>query len=227
MTVSMNTIRGERFELFYRRHPGVVLECCEIADYSDKLSRSEMQPVESAVQSRKREFSTGRWLAHRALARQGAVAASIPPGKKRQPQWPDKIVGSIAHNQIWALAAVASGEIYSGIGIDIERRARVDAKLVGKLLTEEEQRLYSDVDPTLIFSAKEAVYKLLYPLLERYIDFLEVEIILDVSLNLFSANFLAGGDGKEILDRATGTFIEYDGNWLTFVSQPQGFTVPS
>ena len=47
-----------------------------------------------------------------------------------------------------------------------------------KLLTGQERRNLRQIDPTLIFSAKEATYKLLYPLFGVYVDFLDVEISL-------------------------------------------------
>ena len=74
-----------------------------------------------------------------------------------------------------------------GIGLDIEAARSLDQHLIESVLTVEEGRNYApdDVDPTVLFSCKEAVYKAVYP---RFREFLEFH---DVEIDFRGADFLA------------------------------------
>ena len=118
--------------------------------------------------NRKEEFILGRICAtkaHRLLT--GEDLPVLLRNSDRSPQWPNGIVGSISHNQDWVGAAVAKESELLGIGIDFEVMGRTKLELSKQIrssgdllkagsLTEEELL-------TLIFSAKESLYKALYP----------------------------------------------------------------
>lgn len=131
----------------------------------------------SAVPKRRSEFLAGRFCAAMALR-----AAGLPEHVARQgraPVWPAGCSGSITHSQSRAIAVVSTHS--SQLGIDCEALVP-DARatsLRGAIFTDEEAALRPETMPfgtffTLIFSAKEALYKARSPFLNRVPAFLEV-----------------------------------------------------
>src|SRR5260370_38715827 len=79
-------------------------------DITDEaLFPEEAAVVEHAVDKRRREFTTGRVCARRALLNLGRPAAPLLPGAHGEPQWPAGVVGSITHRQGYPAAGV--GEV--------------------------------------------------------------------------------------------------------------------
>ena len=75
------------------------------------------------------------------------------------------LVGSISHSRELAAATILRGAV--GVGIDIERQRRLTVDAVRRVATKEEYSRYSvvpDFDWTLLFSAKESVFKAFSPL---------------------------------------------------------------
>jgi 4'-phosphopantetheinyl transferase EntD len=72
-----------------------------------RLFPEEAMQLDGAVDSRLREFATGRSCARQALAGLGLAPAPILRGAKREPLWPAGIVGSITHCRGYRAAAVA------------------------------------------------------------------------------------------------------------------------
>jgi 4'-phosphopantetheinyl transferase EntD len=73
-----------------------------------------------AVPRRRAEFTTGRACARRALAELGVAPAAILSGDRREPLWPDGVVGAITHCAGFRAAAVGRATDYRSIGIDAE-----------------------------------------------------------------------------------------------------------
>lgn len=118
--------------------------------------------------NRKEEFILGRVCAseaHRLLT--GEELLSLPRGLDRSPVWPVGIVGSISHDQNWVGAAVAKESNLLGIGIDFEVLGRTKLELARQIRTKEDLLTAGSLTDeellTLIFSAKESLYKALYP----------------------------------------------------------------
>lgn len=166
------------------------------------------ESIRTAPGRRQMEFRAGRECALRALKSliQNAPdelsrdMASIAIGPGREPVWPRGIVGTITHTQDLASAAVARTSDASGIGFDIEpvmseenaaawmpRIAAPDE--VGELARQMEWSPAMAL--TVIFSAKETVYKCLYPQVRRYFGFRAAAIELaDDAHGLFSVRLL-------------------------------------
>jgi enterobactin synthetase component D len=133
---------------------------------------------ERAVAKRRAEFLAGRFAALSALRALGIEQA---PGRNEDgsPRWPAGIVGSITHGARRALCAVGRSAELRGLGIDAEclmtpavkqelqRRICTDAELA---LAEECLGLAEHELVSLAFSAKESLYKCLYPMVGRYMD---------------------------------------------------------
>jgi len=146
-----------------------------------------------AVPKRQVEFVAGRWCARAALRRLGAADAPIGIGAQREPLWPPGIVGSITHTLVErngdagiAAAAVAHRHDASGIGYDIERI--MDDELADRVLEtiatrEEIARLVRATGwpmplvLTLVFSAKETLFKCLYADVRAYFDFHDAKLV--------------------------------------------------
>ncbi len=162
-----------------------------------------LHPEEARILSpracgRKRvEFASGRAAAHFALKQIGFE--NPPPvlrGQKGEPIWPDGIVGSITHCYPWSVAVAVKRSNRVAIGVDLETMEGIQGTDISDLVCSEaeldwvrggnlQERL------TMIFSAKEAVYKAFYPLCRRYIDFKEVELTWFPGQYRFQGKFLA------------------------------------
>lgn len=139
------------------------------------------QQLEAAVTKRKAEFVAGRYCAAQALEQLGWASASlIGVGPHREPLWPEGIVGSITHTQGYASAAVARRGSVRAVGIDSETWLKpATAREIGRhILTPGEcHDAYVDLfeSPhhylTLVFSAKESLYKCLFPLVNDFFGF--------------------------------------------------------
>jgi len=132
-----------------------------------------------AVVKRKAEFVAGRYLAHQALNLLGASHTCVDISAHRAPLWPDTFIGSISHSDGFVVCAVGHKNVIKGVGIDVESfiDAETAGKIINSILTHSEFYFTGEniaPDPeilTLIFSAKESLYKALYPHVGRYFDF--------------------------------------------------------
>lgn len=158
-----------------------------------------------AVDKRRAEFLAGRVAAVEALRALGLDAA---PGRNPDgsPRWPDEAVGSISHGGGRALCAVASRSQVRSLGIDTERLLTPDTKpeLSRKICSEDElMRLAASLavsEPHLVslaFSAKESLYKCLYPLVGRFMGFEAARIVA-----VHSSPHSEGLDGELTLELA-------------------------
>ena len=195
----------------------IVTLLSEVSDHCNTLTESEALAVVNSVEKRRREFSTGRWLAHRALSQLGTDLSDLLPGPTRAPQWPDSTVGSLAHTDQYAITAVAQKKDIIGLGIDIEHENGVEPNMIEKLLTRSERDGINDQDPTLIFSAKESVYKLIYPIVGGFVDFQEVEISIDRETSAFSARYVGDNQANILIEQAQGAYKKMGDHWITFI----------
>jgi enterobactin synthetase component D len=138
--------------------------------------------LRNASIKRKTEYLAGRHCAAAALRAAGCKAASAPAmGEDRLPQWPSGWLGSITHSNGEALAAVSPSDRTRLLGIDVE--TLIDPASVagiGALVALDGElalfpALFPDYTPqqalTILFSAKESLYKALYPEAQRFMDF--------------------------------------------------------
>jgi enterobactin synthetase component D len=138
------------------------------------------QSLSNASLKRRNEFLAGRYCAKKACEYIGYSLDDLPIDKSRSPKWPEGIVGSITHTSDIAACLVGKSDLHFGIGIDIEplisRQIFDDLKSI--VLTKKEDGLHTilerDQFHTLIYSAKESIYKSIYPIVGRIVDFHEV-----------------------------------------------------
>lgn len=187
----------------------------------------EADAVARAVPLRQREFAFGRACARHALAALGEPAHAIPRGAGGAPVWPAGVIGSITHVAGLAAAAVTRAGALASLGIDVESIARAgEVELLGMVSTATERdrhATWTGADlplGALLFSAKESVYKCLYPQLQRFLEFGEVELALDRATGTFSVLHVAGHDPRGL----HGRFAVTDGLIATVVVQGSGTT---
>jgi 4'-phosphopantetheinyl transferase EntD len=135
-----------------------------------------------AVPKRHHEFRAGRRVAHQALEQAGCPehAAPILRGERGQPLWPHGWVGAISHAEAWAGALVAPRHRSAGVGLDVESLARtVDSDLRSLICVPSELPWVGTDELRLrtLFSAKESVFKALYPVAGVFLDFHDAELM--------------------------------------------------
>jgi len=160
-------------------------------DTPDQLGITLPPSLSRAVKKRKAEFIAGRYCAREALARLGGnidptngtstdADAAIGIGANREPLWPSRFIGSITHTHGYACAVVACRTKVRAVGIDSETWIAADSVdgLTRHILTPTEaQADRSDMfeSPlhylTMVFSAKESLFKCLFPLVNKFFDF--------------------------------------------------------
>jgi len=153
------------------------------------LSLSLPEQLSTAVGKRKNEYLAGRYCSQQALkALNGPWQSTIETDSNRAPIWPDNYVGSITHSHGFAAAVVANRQQVLSIGIDSEKmvKEKTADNIQSQILTSDEkferyQDSFTDLAEylTLIFSAKESLFKCLYPLVNRYFSFSDARISLD------------------------------------------------
>lgn len=135
---------------------------------------------------RQGEFLAGRLCAAQALGQNGQCA-SLPTRDSDTglPVWPDGWCGSITHSHGLAAAIAGPTTQWSGLGLDIERliSPKRALRLCDAILTPDEQHWLHDLSEdeaarrlTLIFSAKESLYKAINPLTRTYFGFQDARI---------------------------------------------------
>jgi 4'-phosphopantetheinyl transferase EntD len=142
------------------------------------------QTLRHATQKRQREFLAGRWCAAEALQCLGAGSTHVAMAKDRAPIWPDGVVGSITHTGDFAAAAVAWAADIAGLGIDSEQILDpAAARDIADICMVDEATLFKAAHGrsfcefcTFVFSAKEAVFKCLFPLTRKFLEFSDVRI---------------------------------------------------
>lgn len=167
-----------------------LLPSCAVTVSADAdASPAPLPPIEAvlvarAVASRRREFALGRMCARAALERCGVPVEGIGAGERGEPLWPAPMVGSITHCRGLVAAAVARAADLRGVGIDAEPAQELKPELLAKVCTASELRwgrgLVGDLPwGKLVFSAKEAVYKCVFPTARALLDFRDVTLRVD------------------------------------------------
>lgn len=190
--------------------PGVVaVETHDMGGPRPAVAPEEWACVASAVEKRRREFAFGRACSRAALVGLGQRRPGpILVGPHRAPVWPQGIVGSITHIEGYCAAAVASKSDFKAIGIDAAANRPLPPSVERVVATADE---LGDLPggvawPTVLFSAKEAVFKAWFPMTGRRLGFDEARVRLDPVAGVFRAEL-----GP--VDRPPGGPVELEGRF--------------
>ena len=161
-----------------------------------ELLSEEAELVSRAVPRRRREFAAGRACARLGLSRLGFPPAPLLSGSDRAPIWPEGAVGSITHCPGYAAAAVARAADMRALGIDAEVNQPLPEG-VAELVCSPAERAWAAAAPaglinwmTLVFSAKESVFKAWQPLTGDWLGYLDAELTIDSGSEAFVARLL-------------------------------------
>jgi len=155
----------------------------------DAIQDAPLYPEEAAlmtraVAKRRREFSTVRACARRAMEKLGVPPQPIVTGASGAPRWPAGLIGSMTHSDGYCAAALARATDLASLGIDAEPASPLPEDVVSYVFlpTEAERlRRLAEDRPAIhwdriLFSAKESIYKAWFPLTAKWLDFAEADI---------------------------------------------------
>ncbi len=155
-------------------NPAIAFVLCDAAQVENFV----LHPLEASVlgisvsPKRRSDFRLGRAAARQALEAIGyPVLAPVLKGAHSEPVWPNEVVGSIAHGSGYGVAAVAWQQDVPAIGVDIQKiEERYTDELIARFADSDEFDWVRS-DPAKrteravkLFSAKESVFKAIYPL---------------------------------------------------------------
>ncbi len=163
-------------------------------DLVTRLFPEEERAIEGALESRRREFMTGRSCARSALSRLGQRAQPLPVRHNGEPRWPPGIVGSISHCDGYRVAAVGFAQAFASIGVDVEQNGPLPAGVLEAIASPEEREwVRRSLDreagicwDRLLFSIKEAVYKAFLPDAMQTLSFHDGAVEIDPRCRGFS-----------------------------------------
>jgi 4'-phosphopantetheinyl transferase EntD len=211
------------------RPPVVAVEA--FADPPDgALFPEEEAVIARAVDKRRREFTTARWCARRALARIDVPPAPILPGLRGAPGWPAGVVGSMTHCAGYRAAAVARAGDAVTIGVDAEPNEPLPEGVLASVSDPQERAALATLARTapdvhwdrLLFSAKESVYKAWFPLARKWLGFEEAVVTIEPVVGTFAARLLVPGPvvAGERLSGFTGRWLVRNGLVVTAIVVP-------
>ncbi|WP_421557364.1 4'-phosphopantetheinyl transferase family protein [Pseudomonas canadensis] len=195
------------------------------------FQRSAVPPpasIQRSVAKRQAEFLAGRLCARAALHQLDHLNYIPAIGEDRAPVWPAHICGSITHSTGHAAAIVAHKAQWRGLGMDLETVLSLERaeRLAGEILTADElQRLAALPREqiaqlvTLTFSAKESLFKALYPMVQKRFYFEHAEVMEWTEAGYIRLRLLTDLSeewchGKEL----AGQFAVDDGQLLSLVA---------
>ncbi|MEU0303285.1 4'-phosphopantetheinyl transferase superfamily protein [Streptomyces sp. NPDC006175] len=190
-------------------------------DYDAALTAlypQEAAAIAHARPKRRREYANARLCARRAMHELGVPPAPVVSGGRGEPLWPAGLVGSMTHCPGFRAAAIGRSAAFAGLGIDAEPDLPLPQDLLDFIaLPQEREQVHAFTRAApgvcwdrLLFSAKEAVFKVWFPLTGRPLDFAEADIRISPGSESFSARLLVPGprvDGERV--------EEFNGRWLS------------
>lgn len=164
--------------------------------------------LQNAVLKRRAEFFAGRLLSKLAIQHLLGTDEPVGIGAFRQPIWPCGLTGSISHSR-GRVASLTSREIGACLGVDVEEIcSEAGGEMMRNMVLSSHEeallrstRLSFPILATLAFSAKETLFKALFPTVRYYFgfetaavcefDFADGRIVLELKTDL-SKNFRRG-----------------------------------
>lgn len=185
-------------------------------EYQNHLPES----LASAAQVRKEDYVAGRLCAFKASALLGLSLSKLPTHSDRTPIWPQNLCGSISHSKKLAVSCVSSADHYFSLGIDAEEIMDDHIDISEQVANANELALVkNNLGLTILFSAKEALYKAIYPIVKSFVDFKEVEMTaINFSKNTFEIDARSENLLKLGLNQFQGSFQIIDNTVVTLIT---------
>ncbi|WP_280824453.1 4'-phosphopantetheinyl transferase family protein [Pseudaminobacter soli (ex Li et al. 2025)] len=159
---------------------GVRVGCRTIRDGDEThLLPEEARSIPTRRLEMRRASGAARWVARGLLADFRINDFAILREPSGAPVWPMGITGSLAHDDEMAVAAVAPVSQIRSLGIDVEPAEPLSDD-ISALVTIDADVASVAIDPRLagrlLFSAKEAVYKAVYPLDREVLGYEDIAV---------------------------------------------------
>lgn len=159
--------------------PGIRIGHRFIAEGDERLLLpEEIGAFAASVVKVRRASGAARLVARELMPHFGHELRAIPKSAGGMPVWPEGIVGSLAHDNEVAVAAMAAKSDFLSVGVDIEPAEPLEPGLLEIVATPGEREVAAS-DPVhgrLLFAIKEAVYKAVNPLDGVFLDHHDVEV---------------------------------------------------
>jgi 4'-phosphopantetheinyl transferase EntD len=165
----------------------------------EMLLAIERSAVSAAVPARRAEFASGRALLRSLIGHDVAV----PMAADRRPLLPTGVRASLAHDGQYVVAVSSRSDDIASLGIDIEPDRMLEPGMVSVIARPDE----SEIDPLVLFCAKEAAYKAWSQSGGGFLEHTDVRVRLDGAT--FTAEVLEHG---VVLD---GGWARVDGRCVT------------
>jgi 4'-phosphopantetheinyl transferase EntD len=196
--------------------PDIVVRAARPRDVRSELFPEEIQYIAKAVSKRQAEFGTARVCARNALSQLGVTPCSLVPNSDRSPRWPPGIRGSISHTDNCCAVVVTRASWIRGLGLDLEVNTPLQPNVEAMVCTAAEARWLDKFDyhnrgwlGKLLFSAKEAFYKCQYTSTLTFLEFQDVELLIDLEAKAFSVTRVSyNGELRTRMLRIRGKFDE-------------------
>lgn len=150
--------------------------------------------IECSVETRRAEFLAGRMMAFQALKFSGfASHEQIKASKNKGPIWPCGYLGSISHSKEFIFTAACEGKKCNSLGVDLEHIFSLETynNVSKHVHTKSEINIFLNTGiselaaSTIIFSAKESLYKALFKYVNQFFGF-EVANIISVDMKTYT-----------------------------------------
>jgi 4'-phosphopantetheinyl transferase EntD len=161
--------------------PDVVRVGCRTIREGDEahLLPEEARSIPARRLEMRRASGAARWVARGLLAGLGMNDFAILRAPSGAPVWPEGMTGSLAHDDEMAVAAVAPIAQIRSLGIDVEPAEPLSDD-ISALVTIDADVTDAAIDRRLagrlLYSAKEAVYKAVYPLDREVLGYEDIAV---------------------------------------------------
>lgn len=147
-------------------------------DDSQHLHEDERRAFDGANAARLAAGGAVRVLARELLSVHGVEAPVIGRTHFGAPIWPKGMVGSLAHDETTAVAAIARADRIALLGIDAEPAEPLPEEVWDLVLDPRDRwrdALFKAPD-RIAFCVKEAVYKAVHPVIGRVLDYDDIRV---------------------------------------------------
>jgi len=161
---------------------GVLVNCCAVQPgLAEFLISEEIESMRNCTNVVQDRAAAARLAAREILAQEGYPEWSLARKHGDAPDWPVGWTGSISHSDDFAAAALTRRGAVECIGIDIEPAKPLPVELIETVVVAGDLAgSYSpDIVDRIIFCAKEASYKAVYPVDRRFLNFNEMIVDLN------------------------------------------------
>lgn len=214
--ISPDDLSLDTFEV--PRSSRLCLVVIRVKDYTRTLSDTEKSYALAVNKARREQYSSGRRAVQFGLSALNISEVPILIDDRR-PDWPSHVVGSIAHADQLAVALVGFKQDFRGVGIDILPKYSVSERVRNRILLDSELEIvYSQESKdlqTVMFCAKESIYKATNPESDEFLAFRDVCVQIDEVTTEFTAKTSSEKLSSELVVRGRGYVFDVDHHWLT------------